>query len=946
MSVDDRGDARPPQAFRGGAGAGGAPTPWKAVGHAGRALGLGAGVLLAVIAADILKSIYVDYLWFRSVGFDGVFFRRVNTQVPLFLAGYLVAGVAIGGSIWLARRSVPSARSEKSFIPELPPAAIWRMADLALAGVALLGALAFGAAAAGAWGTVLQWLQAVPFGEADPQFGRDIGFFLFHLPAYRFVQSWLAGLVLACALGAGAVYGLSYALQTFQLRVTPGMRTHLSVLGGGFLLIVAVGTHLGAFELVTSSQGLVHGALYTDINARLPLRHVLATLAATAGLAVVGNAFLSSRGVRLPLAVVGVWVAATVGAGLYASVVQAFQVDPNELRREAPYIQRNIDATRRAWGLDRIVEAGHPARPLVTPEEISANQDTLENIRLLDPDAMIATLNELQALRPLYRFADIDISRYPLNRAQTGGADQQVLISARELDLDRVADRNWTRDHLQLTHGFGAIVTPVTEVEDEGLPRLALRDIPPRTAYDRLALTVDGSRIYFGELTRHDVIVNTRESEFDYPDPQVEGRDIRTSYAHDRGIVLSSRVRRLLLAWELGDLNLLISSQIHNDSRLLMRRQIAQRVQRVAPFLRLDSDPYLVIADGELKWLLPAYTSASTYPYSQSAEGINYIRSSVQVVVDAGTGDMDFYLVDLEDPVALTFSRIFPELFTPGTAMPDALRQQVRYPQDLLRLQAQHYQGYHVTDAEIFFLGEDFWQLPVQRTRAHTQAMEPYYVTMRLPGEDRVEFVLIVPFTPRGRENTIAWLAGRSDGPHFGSLRNYRFPSGVLVFGPSQVDNRIDQNALISQQLTLWDTAGSEVLRSTLMMVPVGDAFLYVQPVYLQAAGGRMPELRRVIVANGSVVAMEETFSRALDVVTGQRGPAPPEAVHAQGNASASHGTLRGENGSPPARPAAPGELQRLLRQAQESSKASQAELDRLRRVLEEIDAHLQEQGP
>lgn len=933
MAIEDGDDSKPPEASQGDAGAAAAPFPWKAFSLAGKALGLATGILVAVVVADQLVSIYVDYLWFQSVGFDGVFLKRLNTQIPLFVAGYLVAGAAIGGNIWLARRSAPRG-SEKSFISELRPAAIWRMADALLVVATLLGALMFGAAAAGAWETVLRWLHAVPFGQADPQFGRDIGFFLFDLPVYRFFQGWLVGLALVSALGAAAVYGLSYPLQEFHLRVTPGMRIHLSMLGGAVLLLVAVGTYLSVFELVTSARGLVAGAMYTDVNARLPLRYIVALLAAVAGLATMANAFVSSRSVRLPLATFGLWVAATIGAGLYASAVQSFQVEPNELRREEPYIGRNIDATRRAWGLDRIVEASHPARPVVTPEEIAANPETLENIRILDPDPLTATLNELQALRPFYRFADIDISRYPLNGARPAGrADQQVLISARELDLDRVADRNWTRDHLQLTHGFGAIVTPVTEVETGGLPRLALRDIPPRTPYERLALSDDGARIYFGELTRHYVIVNTRESEFDYPDPQVEGRDIRTSYEHDRGIVLSSRFRRLVLAWELGDLNLLISGQIHNDSRLLMHRQIGDRVRKIAPFLMLDSDPYPVIVDGALKWMLPAYTVAGTYPYSQPAGGINYIRGSVQIVVDASSGDMDFYRVDVQDPVALTFSRIFPRLFTPGVAMPDALRQQARYPLDLFRLQAQHYQGYHVTDAKVFFLGEDFWQIPIQRTRERTRAMEPYYVTMQLPGESRVEFVLIAPFTPRGRENTIAWLAGRSDGAHFGSLRNFRFPSGVLVFGPSQIDNRIDQNALISQQLTLWDTAGSAVLRSALMMVPVGDSFLYVQPVYLQAADGRMPELRRVIVANGSAVAMEETFARALEVVTGQRAPADP-----------------GAPGGAPEIPAAPAvsasEVQRLVQQARESSEATQAELNRLRELLDRIKAQLGPKGP
>jgi uncharacterized protein len=792
-------------------------------------IAIAAGLFVLFAAAGTLRSIYVDFLWFESVGFDSVFRTRLTTQLLLFLIGTVTAALVMGGNVLVARRMAPKLR-EVSFVPELDVRSIRRMADVLLIGGVVVVSLIFGGAAAGAWETVLRWTNGVPFGLADPQFGRDVAFYVFDLPAYELIHAWLVMLAIVSALGAAAVYGLTYALQRFMLLVTDGMRIHLLVLGGVMLLLIAAGTWLGIFGLINSPGGLVYGGLYADIHARLPVRYVLVALAALAGVATIASAFLTRHGFGVPVVAIGLWGAVLVlGGAMYPRAVQSLQVEPNELRREEPYIQRNIQATRAAWGFDRVEAMRHPARPMVTPAEFDANPETLENIRLLDPIPLTATLNELQALRPLYRFADIDISRYPLDPDRDNSrADQQVLISARELDLGRVADRNWTRDHLQLTHGFGAIATPVTEVEAEGLPRLMLRDIPPQTEQERLALTEDGARIYFGELTRHYVVVNTNEPEFDYPDPVAEGRDVRTVYQHGRGIVLSSLARRLLLAWHLGDLNLLISGQVHDDSRLLMHRQIQTRVQKVAPFLVLDSDPYVMVIDGELKWMQPAYTVTRRYPYSEPAERINYIRNSVQIVIDSSTGDMDFYLVDPEDPIAQTMGRIFPDLFTPFTEMPDAIRQQLRYPLDKFRLQAQHYRRYHVTEAEVFFLGEDFWQIPIQRVRGRTQVMEPYYVTMRLPGEEAVEFVLIMPFTPRDRENTVAWLAGRSDGEHFGALRNFRFPSGALVFGPSQVENRIEQNAIISQQLTLWDTAGSEVLRSTLMMVPVGDSFLYV----------------------------------------------------------------------------------------------------------------------
>jgi hypothetical protein len=371
---------------------------------------------------------------------------------------------------------------------------------------------------------------------------------------------------------------------------------------------------------------------------------------------------------------------------------------------------------------------------------------------------------------------------------------------------------------------------------------------------------------------------------------------------------------------------------------VLLRRQIQQRVQAVAPFLLLDSDPYVAVVDGALKWIQPAYTATSRYPYSEPAGGVNYLRNSVQVVIDSSTGDMEFYIVDEEDPILRTFARIFPGLFVPRGGLPEAVRQQLRYPLDMFRIQAQLYRRYHVTSAETFFLGEDFWEIPIQRGRGGTQPMEPYYVTMRLPGEatQAVEFVLIMPFTPRDRENTVAWLAGRSDGAHFGALRNFRFPTGVLVFGPSQIENRIEQNATISQQLTLWDSAGSEVLRSTLMMVPIGDSFLYVQPVYLQATGGRMPELRRVIVANGNIVSMEETFDEALQVALSLRAPFEPELDLAE---------VPGQPATvaTPATPAVTTEgVAQLLQRARQSSDATQAELDRLRSLLDQLEQALE----
>ncbi|MEX2031451.1 MAG: UPF0182 family protein, partial [Dehalococcoidia bacterium] len=428
------------------------------------------------------------------------------------------------------------------------------------------------------------------------------------------------------------------------------------------------------------------------------------------------------------------------------------------------------------------------------------------------------------------------------------------------------ADRNWTRDHLQLTHGYGAVISPVNEIGPEGLPELITRDIPPQS--ESIPLSEEGARIYFGELTNHNVIANSNEPEFDYP--LGEG-NAETFYGEDRGIRLDSLLKRVALAWQLGDQNLLISGQINSDSRLLMNRNIRQRVAEVAPFLRLDTDPYLVVRDEGLMWIQQAYTTASNFPYSEPAGGINYIRHSVTVTVDAQTGDMVFYLMDPEDAVIATWAKIFPDLFVSLDDMPDEVRTHLRYPLDMFKVQANRYLRYHISNPEVFFLGEDVWMLPRERFLNDEVDVEPYYVVMKLPeatsGEtvspEGVEFVLIMPFTPRNRQNTVAWLAGRSDGEELGSLRAYRFPTDALVFGPAQIEARIDQNPTISQQLSLWDQAGSQVIRGNLLMIPVGSSFLYVEPIYLQANNSRLPELVRVVVANGNQIAMEPTLDRA-----------------------------------------------------------------------------------
>lgn len=895
-----------------------------------RWIGLIAALLIAFVVLNVAKSVYVDLLWFESVGFDALFREVLLTRVVLFVLGAVVAGVTLGVNVWAARRLAPRG-FEESFIEDVDPEAIRRIVQVALIAATLFLAVVFGVVAAGAWETILSWQNGVSFGLDDPAFDRDISFYLFDLPAYHLIQGWLLGLLVVATLGAGAVYGLSFSLQQFTLNVTTGMRIHLSVLVGLILFVITFGTWLSIFDLATSPAGIVTGATYTDINARLPVRWVLIALGAFAGLATIVNAFISNQ-YRVPIFAVGLWaVAGIVGGLVYPNFVQSFQVDPNELEKESQFIGRNITFTRVGFGLEDIEVINFPAEATVTEAEIAANPATISNIRLLDSRPLKDTFNQIQSIRPLYLFNDVDTDRYVID-----GNLAQVMLSARELDLRRAqssGDSGWTRERLQLTHGYGAVVAPVSEVTPEGLPALITQDIPPQG--EAIPITEDGARIYFGELTNHYVIVDTNVAEFDYP----QGAEFaETFYEPDAGISLGNFLRRFALFWDLGDTNLLISGQLGSDSRVLLNRSLRQRIPKVAPFLSLDTDPYLVVDEGRLLWIQDAYTTSSRFPYSEHLGEINYIRNSVKVVVDALTGDMTFYLMDPDDPIAATWAKIFPALFTSLDEMPPNILAHLRYPEDLFRIQSEQYLAYHITDPQVFFVGEDVWNVPTEKFRQQEQLVEPYYVVMTLPGETKEEFVLILPFTPRSKQNTIAWLAGRSDGDNYGKLRAYRFPTDDLVVGPAQIEARIDQTTGISQQLTLWDQSGSEVIRGNLLMIPIGDSFLYVEPIYLQAETSRFPELKRVVVANGDTIAMEPTFEAALEVVFGQRASTLPGAE--PGGAA-----ITPPSAQPTPRPPAattgplPADLLGLLSEAQAASDGAQAELDRLRSILEAIEA-------
>ncbi|MBI3975917.1 MAG: UPF0182 family protein, partial [Armatimonadetes bacterium] len=695
---------------------------------------------------------------------------------------------------------------------------------------------------------------------------------------------------------------------------------------------------LDAYGLVYSPTGVVTGAGYTDVHVVLPALRVMAVLFGLAALLMFANVRL--RTIRFAVAVVLVTIAAWfLGLRLLPGVVQTLRVRPSELTLETPYIQRNIQGTLAGYGLHRVTERDFPGRP-VTAEDVARNRPTLDNIRLWDYRPLLTAYRQLQTLRQYYTFLDVDIDRYRLAEGQ-----RQVMLAAREMDVGRlsVPARSWVNQHLVFTHGFGLVMSPVNRISEEGMPELWVRDIPPES---RPGLEVSEPRIYFGERTDAFIIVNTKVQELDFPRGD---ENVYVTY-RGRGGIRLSWLSRLAFAYRFADLKLAISSDIGPQSRLLFARHIRTRVERIAPFLRYDRDPYLVVAEGRLKWILDAYTTSTRYPYSTPVQGgLNYIRNSVKVVIDAYDGTVDFYRVDPTDPVAATLARIFPELFKPAAAVPPALAAHFRYPVDLFEIQAHVYATFHMRDPRVYYNREDTWAVPNEIFGSDTVPVEPYYVTMRLSADRAAppEFVLILPFTPANRDNLVAWMAARNDPPHYGEIHVYRFPKQSIVFGTMQVESRINQEPEISSAITLWNQQGSRVIRGNMLVIPIEEGLLYVEPLFLQAERSQLPELKRIIVATGARIQMAETFEQALAGVLGRRPPAAvPPGSGARPVPPGSPGPV------PPATaPADSAERNRLIaealaiyRRAQDRLRAGDLpgyseEIERLGRILERLAA-------
>jgi uncharacterized protein len=844
-------------------------------------------IFVVVPLAGQAITLYTDWLWFHEVGYASVFTTILWSKVLLGFLAAVVGFVVFYVNLLLTRRGYGSSVDEAPGVP-LPN---WSLVEPWYRRLLLPGCLVVGFMLAD-WGVVewqdfIAFRNQVDFGVADPLFGLDVGFYVFTYPLLVKLYEFLTMLVAVTFEAVALVYILSRGVRVTPrgLAVTTWAKGHLLALGAAFLAIKAVINWLDGYELLFSHRGAAYGASYTDVNATLPALNVV--IGTTGLAAILCLAQIRRPGLKLAAAGMVVWGAGSVGLTVYPSAVQRIRVVPSEFAAERTYIERSIAATNRAYGLDRIEERPFPAREDLTAAVLAKNGATIKNTRLWEEGPALDSYAQLQEIRSYYKFVHVDNDRYPMD-----GELRQVMLSVRELSQSHLPIRTWINEHLVYTHGYGVVAGPVNRASREGLPEFFLKDIPPVTAG---SLRISRPEVYYGEVADEYVVVKTRQKEFDYP---VGNRNVETTYTGDGGVGIGSLWRRLVFAVRFGEMKLLFSRDLTAESRIVYHRQMTERVQKIAPFLRLDRDPYPVItSDGRIVWILDAYTTSEHFPYSQPTAGVgNYIRNPVKVTVDAYHGTVRFYVVEPDEPLIRAWGRAFPDLLQPVDAMPADLRAHIRYPQDLLGIQAQMYAAYHMRAPLVFYNKEDLWGIPSRKGASPAAGpskaagggeaqMAPYYTIMRLPDERREEFILLLPFTPVGRDNMIAWLAARSDPPHYGKLLLFQFPKGRLIFGPGQIEARIVQDPQIAQQLTLWSQAGNQPVRGGLLAVPIEESLLYVQPLYMAAQRGRLPELKRVIAAYGERISMEETLESSLQKIFGG-GPVdaavPPTGVAAK----------------------------------------------------------------
>jgi len=828
-----------------------------------------------------IVAFVTDWWWFSEVGHTQIFITSLVAKITLFSSAGVFAAVFLLINFSLA------IRSKNSWTAILPAVLTGQQVvnvdshivkKLAVV-LSVVTAIFFGLATAANWQEVLKFISGAPFNVTDPIFGKDIGFYLFTLPVFQMGLGLIKFLVLLSLVGSAIIYFLRESLNFSglpieaglaesrraglrllkRLRIERGARIHLGILLAIFLSTIVAGVYLSRFALLTSQGGLVFGATYIDATVRIFLLWISMTVAV---LAVVSATFWAWKGKLTPLiGAVSLYVVVGFAGAVIPSLVQKLVVAPNELVKETPFIKYNIAATRQGFALDKIEEREISGDKPLTASDIANNNLTVKNVRLWDRKPLLSTFSQIQEIRTYYEFAEVDNDRYIID-----GEIRQIMLSPRELASESLPNKNWINERLTFTHGYGVAAGPVNQVTPEGLPVLFVKDLPPKANVKELEIS--RPEIYFGEISNDYVITKTKSREFDYPKGE---ENVYATYEGKGGVEINSFLRRVFYAVKFQSLKLLLSNDITSQSRILYYRTIAERVAKVAPFLTLDRDPYIVIAEGKVYWIADAYTTSDRYPYSEPVRlnggNINYIRNSVKVVVDAYNGSIVFYQADANDPILKTYVTIFPETFRPLSEMPKSLVSHLRYPEDIFTLQSAVYSVYHMDDPQIFYNKEDQWEIPA----IAAESMQPRHIIMKLPGDPpageagkKEEYVLMLPFTPRAKDNLSSWMVALNDGENYGKLLVYRFPKDKLVFGPKQIIGRINQDSEISQQISLWSQGGSQVIQGPLLVIPIEESLLYVRPLYLKAEAGKIPELKRVVVAYENKIAMEETLEEGL----------------------------------------------------------------------------------
>lgn len=841
------------------------------------------GIIFAVIIVlvsilSVIMGIFGDLFWFSSLGIESVYLTMLLTSVGLgfvFFALFLIFALV---NVRIAKRSCADKKKKT------------RAMDVPVIALSFVLAIVTGALFS-RWDTVLKYINRSAFSVTDPVFGLDMGFYVFELPFYNMMVQF----VFVTLILSAVITFVSYVIYSHSIRkeeppevvnvMSPQMpnyvvdwkkvlgkfMTHLKVLLGLVFFTLSFALLLGRFGILFSSAGAVFGAGYTDVNVMLPLVTLLSVVSFIIGILFIAFARKKKAGTIAKL--IGAFVAIAILGSLAGGITQGLIVAPNEFNLESPFIENNILYTLKAYGLDSVEERDFQVDYNLTSSEIEENRETIDNIRLWDWRPLIQTYNQLQLFRTYYKFWDVDIDRYEID-----GIRKQVMVSARGLDFGELSPKadTWINRHMVYTHGYGLVMNPVDKVTEEGLPEFYVKDIPPQSE----SFEVDQPAIYFGEGLYEYALVKTTNEELDYPSGD---QNVFTEYGGEGGVPLSDIFRRLVYAFHLGSLEILVSGALTPESRVLLNRDVLERADGIAPFLLYDSDPYVVLSGGKMYWIIDAYTTTDMYPYSEpirvgNGMVFNYISNSVKVVMDAYDGDIDFYVIDEEDPVIKTYSSIFPDLFRDFSSMPDDLKEHIRYPEDLFRIQSLLYSEYHMKDPRVFYNKEDAWVIPDEIYRGSRQPMTPYYITIRLPGDTEGGFVLMSPFTPKGKENLIGWMAGKSDLEEYGELVVFRFSKQELTYGPMQIEARIDQDTEISQRITLWSQSGSDVIRGNTLIIPVENSIIYVEPLFLEATEkGTLPQLQRVIVSYGTQLSMQETLKKALDTIFGEAESGVPD---------------------------------------------------------------------